>query len=229
MCASRRRRTFGCLARDAKKRICPLWPQTAEILSALLAERGGTPPSNDALFRNRLGASLSRFGVRYILRKHCARAHAVRPALANKRLHPHRMRHSSAVHRYERGATSLRSASGLAGDRPYYKQGSGKPFHMSELTARIDAVIRRSSGPKTPRSSRFRFEGANPGRSAPLLVPFPPLRGPASRRSGVLSFSIPVTQNIVDLSTAVHAALSHHAHQHLHNLFLTDPSLLVQK
>ena len=88
-------RLFG---KGRKERVCPLWPQTAEILSALLAERGGAPPSNDPLFRNRHGASLTRFGVRYILRKHCARAHAMRPALANKRLHPHSMRHSTAVH-----------------------------------------------------------------------------------------------------------------------------------
>ncbi len=35
-------RLFG---KGRKERVCPLWPQTAEILSALLAERGGEPPS----------------------------------------------------------------------------------------------------------------------------------------------------------------------------------------
>jgi integrase len=50
------------------------------------------------LFRNRHGASLSRFGVRYILKKHCARAQSVTPTLTAKRLHPHSMRHSTAVH-----------------------------------------------------------------------------------------------------------------------------------
>jgi integrase/recombinase XerD len=97
-------RLFG---KGRKERLCPLWPQTAEILGALLAERGGTQLSNDFLFRNRHGTSLTRFGVRYILRKHCTRAQAVRPGLANKRLHPHSMRHSTAVHLLRAGVDIL--------------------------------------------------------------------------------------------------------------------------
>jgi integrase/recombinase XerD len=88
-------RLFG---KGRKERICPLWPQTAEMLREFLAERAGEPLVSDPLFRNRDGATLSRFGVRYILRKHCARAQAARPTLAGKRLHPHSMRHSTAVH-----------------------------------------------------------------------------------------------------------------------------------
>jgi integrase/recombinase XerD len=88
-------RLFG---KGRKERLCPLWRQTAEILGALLAERGGTQLPDDPLFRNRHGARLTRFGVRYILRKHCVRAQAVTPTLAAKRLHPHSMRHSTAVH-----------------------------------------------------------------------------------------------------------------------------------
>ncbi len=83
-------RLFG---KGRKERICPLWPQTAEMLRDFLAERAGEALASDPLFRNRDGAILSRFGVRYILRKHCARAQAARPTLAGKRLHPHSMRH----------------------------------------------------------------------------------------------------------------------------------------
>jgi site-specific recombinase XerD len=89
-------RLFG---KGRKERICPLWPQTAEILREFLAERAGEPLVSEPLFRNRDGAILSRFGVRYILRKHCARAQTARPTLAGKRLHPtHSMGHSTAVH-----------------------------------------------------------------------------------------------------------------------------------
>jgi site-specific recombinase XerD len=88
-------RLFG---KGRKERLCPLWPQTAEILSALLEERGGRPLPDDPLFRNSRGSRITRFGVRYILKKHCARAQAVTPTLAAKRLHPHSMRHSTAVH-----------------------------------------------------------------------------------------------------------------------------------
>ena len=71
--------------------------QTAEILGALLAERSDRPLPNDPLFRNSRGARITRFGVRYILKKHCARARPLTPTLAAKRLHPHSMRHSTAV------------------------------------------------------------------------------------------------------------------------------------
>jgi site-specific recombinase XerD len=47
---------------------------------------------------NHRGEPLTRFGVRYILSKYCAQARAAMPALATKRLHPHSLRHSTAVH-----------------------------------------------------------------------------------------------------------------------------------
>lgn len=88
-------RLFG---KGRKERLCPLWPQTAEILRALLTERGDTPLSDDPLFRNHRGTRLSRFGVRYVLKKRCIRAQTMTPTLTAKRLHPHSMRHSTAVH-----------------------------------------------------------------------------------------------------------------------------------
>jgi site-specific recombinase XerD len=88
-------RLFG---KGRKERLCPLWPQTAEVLRALLAERGSQPLPDEPLFRNHRAERLTRFGVRYILQKYCARARAATPTLAAKRLHPHSMRHSTAVH-----------------------------------------------------------------------------------------------------------------------------------
>ncbi|MBW8018020.1 MAG: tyrosine-type recombinase/integrase, partial [Planctomycetes bacterium] len=46
---------------------------------------------------------LTRFGVRYILAKYCDRARPSMPSLAPKRLHPHSMRHSTAVHLLKAG------------------------------------------------------------------------------------------------------------------------------
>lgn len=48
-------RLFG---KGRKELICPLWPQTAEILRTFLAERTGEPLANDPLFRNRDGVAL---------------------------------------------------------------------------------------------------------------------------------------------------------------------------
>jgi site-specific recombinase XerD len=81
-----------------KERLCPLWPQTAAILRDWLAERGRDVPLDQAVFRNHRGGRLTRFGVRYLLAKYCTRAKGGTPTLAAKRLHPHSMRHSTAVH-----------------------------------------------------------------------------------------------------------------------------------
>jgi integrase/recombinase XerD len=86
------------LGKGRKERVCPLWPQTARLLRALSAERQIDPRSNTLLFVNHRGDPLTRFGVRYILRKYVERASAHRPRIAKKRLHPHSLRHSTAVH-----------------------------------------------------------------------------------------------------------------------------------
>jgi len=80
-----------------KERLCPLWPETVNALRALL----GTPTSTaDALpvFRNHRGEPMTRFGVRYLLRRYAQRARTAAPTLAAKRVHPHTARHSAAVH-----------------------------------------------------------------------------------------------------------------------------------
>jgi site-specific recombinase XerD len=81
-----------------KERLCPLWPQTVELLRAFLAERHSPPGGDQPLFLNHCRGPLSRFGVRYILAKYCTQAREAIPTLAAKRLHPHSMRHSTAVH-----------------------------------------------------------------------------------------------------------------------------------
>jgi site-specific recombinase XerD len=86
-----------------KVRICPLWPQTAELLRDLCAERELPQHANTPLFLNHRGEPLTRFGIRYILARQCERARSVCPALAKKRLHPHSMRHSTAVYLLKSG------------------------------------------------------------------------------------------------------------------------------
>ena len=93
-------RLFG---KGRKERLCPLWPQTARLLRELLTECGLDLHSHQPLFRNRRGERLSRYGVRYILDKYCRNASLSIPSLAHKRLHPHSMRHSTAVHLLKAG------------------------------------------------------------------------------------------------------------------------------
>lgn len=91
------------VGKGRKERICPLWPQTATLLQSLLPEWGMDLGSTEPLFRNHRGEQLTRFGVRYILAKYCDRAAPSMPSLAAKRLHPHSMRHSTAVHLLKAG------------------------------------------------------------------------------------------------------------------------------
>jgi site-specific recombinase XerD len=91
------------VGKGRKERICPLWPRTADVLSALLGETRLDGASSERLFRNRRGEPLTRFGLRYLLRKYAALADTAAPTLAHKRVHPHSMRHSAAVHLLQSG------------------------------------------------------------------------------------------------------------------------------
>lgn len=80
-----------------KQRCCPLWPQTAQLLRRLCRELKLDLTSEARLFQNCRATPLTRFGVRYILNKCLIRAQASIPSLRSKRLHPHSVRHSTAV------------------------------------------------------------------------------------------------------------------------------------
>jgi len=81
-----------------KERVCPLWPETARLLREHLEEIGVHAERPETIFHNHCGAQLTRFGVRYILRKYVRQATRNLPSLKQKRLHPHCIRHSTALH-----------------------------------------------------------------------------------------------------------------------------------
>lgn len=76
-----------------KERLCPLWPETVEALRSLQSTDGAA-----GIFCNHRGEVLTRFGVRYILRRYAQQACTTAPSLATKRVHPHTYRHTAAVH-----------------------------------------------------------------------------------------------------------------------------------
>lgn len=86
------------LGKGRKVRTCPLWPATARLLRDLIAEQSSVDDSVSPLvFRNARGAPLTRYGVRYLLRRYVQKASRVAPSLKSKKLHPHSIRHSTAV------------------------------------------------------------------------------------------------------------------------------------
>jgi integrase/recombinase XerD len=81
-----------------RERVCPLSTETARLLREHLEERGVHLHQPQTVFSNHWGTGLTRFGVRLILRKYVGLAADVMPALKHKRLHPHCLRHSNALH-----------------------------------------------------------------------------------------------------------------------------------
>lgn len=79
-----------------KERLCPLWPETVNALRILLSSMAAV--NTGPIFRNHRGEPMTRFGIRYLLRRYAERARAAVPTLAAKRVHPHTCRHSAAVH-----------------------------------------------------------------------------------------------------------------------------------
>lgn len=73
-------------------------------MSLMAGNRGGPAgaPDHDRGIRRDLPQSsrgvLTRFGVRYLLRRYAAQARTTAPSLASKRVHPHTYRHAAAVH-----------------------------------------------------------------------------------------------------------------------------------
>jgi len=96
-----------------KERICPIWAKTARVLHEYVEERGIDPRKPVTIFTNHLGTPLTRFGVRYILAKYVRKAAETNPALKVKRLHPHSIRHSTAVHLLKSGVDLANIASWL--------------------------------------------------------------------------------------------------------------------
>ena len=87
------------MGKGRKLRVCPLWPATARLLRDLLAEQPDGRDERDSalVFTNARGQPLTRYGVRYLLRRYVQKASLFAPTLKGKSLHPHFIRHSTAV------------------------------------------------------------------------------------------------------------------------------------
>jgi site-specific recombinase XerD len=85
------------LGKGRKTRLCPLWDHTAQVLSTLLRNHlDGSP--DVPVFLNIRGQPLTRFGIHTAVERIAARAAMRVPSLKSKRVSPHTLRHTSAVH-----------------------------------------------------------------------------------------------------------------------------------
>lgn len=84
------------LGKGRRERHLPLWKETTAILRAWLAVR---PRDGDhELFLNARGRTMTRSGFEYILAVHVAKAARQQPSITGKRVTPHVLRHTCAMH-----------------------------------------------------------------------------------------------------------------------------------
>ena len=97
-----------------KQRTCLLWPRTVAAIGRMLGDRH-SPESSQPLFLNARGRRLSRSGITYILRR--AEQNSGLCPVHAKRLSPHVMRHTTAMHLLESGTDITTIAAWLGHSR----------------------------------------------------------------------------------------------------------------
>lgn len=91
------------IGKGRKRRICPLWRNTATALKRLLDETFTSGVGDGPVFRNHCGLPLTRFGIAHILAKYHRLASSHAPSLQKKKLTPHTIRHTTAMHLLQSG------------------------------------------------------------------------------------------------------------------------------
>ena len=84
------------IGKGRRERELPLWKETAVLLKDWLAVRQQS--NAPEMFLNACGQGMSRAGFAYILSKHVAVAAQKEPTLTKKRVTPHVLRHTCAMH-----------------------------------------------------------------------------------------------------------------------------------
>jgi integrase/recombinase XerD len=126
-----------------KTRVVPLMDKQVEILEIYMEENYlNTPSQNEQpLFFNRSGAKLTCSGVTYILKKYASMARVAHPELIPRKISPHILRHSKAMHLLQAGVNLV-----------YIRDILGHvSIQSTEVYARADSKLKRESLEKASR------------------------------------------------------------------------------
>lgn len=91
------------LGKGRKQRACPLWPESAAALKEYIAIRMPRDPCDRQVFLNANGRPITRFGIRYVVRRQANMAAPKCPSLKTKVIGPHTLRHTTAMHLIQAG------------------------------------------------------------------------------------------------------------------------------
>jgi site-specific recombinase XerD len=147
------RRQPPCIQVDGKgrrQRVLPLWKETAVAIRNWLAVRRAD--SDPELFLNAVGRALTRSGVEYILASHVAAAAKQQPSLNSKRVTPHVLRHTCAMHSLQ-ATGDIRKAAlwlGHASIRSTEIYLRADPTEKLEALAKLGAPILKKGRYKAP-------------------------------------------------------------------------------
>jgi site-specific recombinase XerD len=84
------------MGKGRRERVLPLWKETAAALKAWIAIRPRT--DEPEFFLNSAGHPMTRSGFEHILAKHVRCAGEAQPSIIDKRVTPHVLRHTCAMH-----------------------------------------------------------------------------------------------------------------------------------
>jgi len=139
-------RLFG---KGRKERYCPLWPQTAAVLRVFCHQQNLDLRSESRVFLNHRGHPITRFGIRHILARCLDLACENAPNLRKKRLHPHSVRHSTAVALLKSGVdlSTISHFLGHASPTTTYRYAKVDLEMKRQAIAKVKPVPRRSRTP----------------------------------------------------------------------------------
>src|SRR5436309_6804112 len=132
-----------------KGRPCPLWPQTAQLHSRLLRGAATRSPLGPARLRRPRRNPAHALRSPLPPRQDLGRAKESAPTLAHKRLHPHTLRHSTAVHLQKAGV-----------DPPIRSWLSHGSLNTTSEYASVDFDMKREAPPAKPLGSPPRAPAA---------------------------------------------------------------------
>ena len=141
--------TVKLFGKGRKERLCPLWPETVRLLKDHLADTGLDLREAQPVFRNHRVTPLTRFGARLILQRHVRQVAKQVPSLQHKRIHPHSLRHSTAVHLLKSGVdlSTIAHWLGHAGIQTAHKYVAVDLEGKRAALAKAQSVLSQSTKP----------------------------------------------------------------------------------
>jgi integrase/recombinase XerD len=140
--------TVHIVGKGRRERVLPLWKETAVAVKAWLKVRpASTAPE---LFLNARGQAMTRSGFEYILAKHVTTASRVAPSVASKRVSPHVLRHTCAMHTLQ-ATRDVRKVSLWLGHASLQ---STEVYLRADPTEKLEAL--NAMTPPTLKPGRFR-------------------------------------------------------------------------